>query len=152
MLNALAHQIGQDTSIQGEISDFLHHFTTMWCDFSQLIILSFHDLVRDNLTDTTTLTNAAILLPVQSGAVLQCHSQDVRFVYVRANVNYNDKIAYGVHTFCTKYFIELPQDIHNMTNGAGVAYTLTSYGGPDDLCTYNTFSTETLITNRTLQQ
>jgi hypothetical protein len=55
MLTALAQQIGQDTSIQGDISNFLHRFSTMWCAFSSLTIVSFHDSVGDHIPDTTTV-------------------------------------------------------------------------------------------------
>ena len=116
MLTALAHQIGQDTSIQGDISDFLHRFSTVWCDFSKLTVVSFHDSVGEHIPDTTTVADPAILLPVQNGAVITCRALDVRFVYVRADIDYSDKIASGVCTFRTEYFIELPQATYNMTD------------------------------------
>ena len=39
----------------------------VWCDFSQLTISSFHDLIVDLIPNTTTLANTTILLPVQNG-------------------------------------------------------------------------------------
>ena len=151
MLTALGQQIGQETSIQGEISDFLHRFNTMWNDFSQLSILSFHDSIGNVINNTTTIADDSILLPVQDGALLQCRSPDVRFVYVRADVDYSDKIDAGVRTFRTEYFVELPHTTHNMTNGAGAAYALTTFGGPDDLRLYTLAERNTLIFTRTLQ-
>jgi hypothetical protein len=151
MLTALGHQIGQETSVQGEISDFLHRFETTWSDFSQLSILSFHDSVGDVIDNTTTAADDSVLLPIQNGAVLQCRSPDIRFVYVRADIDYSDKIDSGVSTFRTEYFIELPHDTNNMTNGAGNAYTLTTFSGPDDLRTYTAADRATLVFTRTLQ-
>ena len=55
MLTALGHKIGQSTTVTGEMSDFIHCFNSMWCDFSQLTIISFHNSVRYLMNDMATI-------------------------------------------------------------------------------------------------
>jgi hypothetical protein len=41
-----------------------------------------------------------------------------------------------------EYYVQLPQSSHNLNNGAGIAYTLTSWLGPSDLRTMSTVSVQ----------
>ena len=49
------------------------------------------------------------------------------------------------------YYIELPQVLRAMTNGAGVAYNLVSFLGVDDLCTFTPPEVKTVLLNPCLQ-
>jgi len=153
VMTAFGHQIGQSTAIEGEMTDFLRRFMDRWRDLQQLTIVSIHDSVGDVIADTSVANTIATLLPIQNGAVGACRRSDIRFINVRANVDYSDKIEnVALSRFATEYFIELPQTTHAMLNGANAAYNLTTFDGPDDLNAYTPADVQTHITYRTLQQ
>ena len=152
MLTALGHQIGQSTFIEGKMSDFLRRFEDQWSNLQLVKILSFHNSIGDPIVDTCIAGSRAILLPIQNGVVGNCRRGDIRFVYVRANVDYSDKIDGPMNRFIIEYFIELPQSTYQLLNGGGVAYSLTTFGGPDNLNTYTSADIQTHIVSHTLQQ
>jgi hypothetical protein len=49
------------------IQDWTRYFQYHWSDFRHFKVLSFHGTKGDMMTNTTDLTNPAILLPVQDG-------------------------------------------------------------------------------------
>ncbi len=66
-LDALGQQLNLAATVDGVRDDWLRFFHDSWCDFSRLAILSFHNDVGDQINDTMTAANKAILLPVIDG-------------------------------------------------------------------------------------
>ena len=72
-----------------------------------------------------------------NGAYMTCR-KNVKFVCVQLSVNFIDLVTIdnpGPTTLRSEYFIKLPQTTHQLTNGAGSAYNLTTFHGTADLCT-----------------
>ncbi len=71
-LDALGQQLNLAAMVDGVRNDWLRFFHDSWCDFSRLAILSFHNDAGDQINDTTTAANTAILLPVIDGILANC--------------------------------------------------------------------------------
>ena len=139
-LDALGHQL--DWVIQ----DWL-------CHFYRLSILSFHNTKGTQAVDTTDAADTAILPPVVDGAVTECR-KNVKFVCVQLSISFSDFVTVanpGPTTLQTEYYIELPQTSRPMTNGAGVAYNLTTFHGTADLRTLTEEQVRAEILDFTLQ-
>jgi hypothetical protein len=68
--------------------------------------------------------------------VADCRQKDVRYVRVQLSLNFAGLLGpqhIGASVIKSKYYIELPQTLVNMTNGAGAAYVLMTYHGPADI-------------------
>ena len=128
-LDALGHQLSLSATVEGIINDWLRYFYDRWCDFQALQIPSFHNTRGNEVNDMTTTADPSILLPVINGALNTC-CKNVKFVRVQLSVNFVNLVTIanpGPTTLRIKYFIELPQTTHQMTNRAGNAYTLTTF-------------------------
>ena len=108
-------------------------------NFNNLSILSFHRSNGVRIDTTTTAGDAAILLPVINGNLVNCRQQDVRFVRVQCTLDFVGLTTVDPYPVATilraSYYIELPQTSRAMTNGPGAAYTLVSFLGVDNICT-----------------
>jgi hypothetical protein len=139
VIDAFGAQLNSSSTVEGILSDWRRFFSERWMDFSYLTILSFHQSSGDRIDDTTTPGDPAILLPIIDGAYANCRKQDVRFVRVQCNLDFNELTTTDTYPVSTtlrfSYYMELPQETRAMTNGAGAAYTLVSFLGVDDLRT-----------------
>jgi hypothetical protein len=152
-LDALGHQLNLSATVKGIITDWLRYFYDRWYDITQLQILSFHNTKGDEVNDTTDATDSSILLPVIDGAYMTCR-KNVKFVHVQLLVNFIDLVTIdnpGPTTLRSEYFIELPQTTHQLTNGAGTAYNLTTFHGTADLCTLTSQEIQAEILDFTFQ-
>jgi hypothetical protein len=70
--DALGQQLNLAAMVDGVRDDWLYFFHDIWCDFSRLAILSFHNNVGDQINDMTTAADTAILLPVVNGILINC--------------------------------------------------------------------------------
>ena len=85
-----------------------------------------------------TAADASILLPVQNGAANTCRAPGVKFVRMQLALNYADLNRIDPAPYTTlrgEYYIQLPQDSIDLTNGAGNPYCLTTLTGASDLRT-----------------
>jgi hypothetical protein len=87
MLDALGAQLNLSASVEGMIKEWLWFFQDSWFDFSLLQILSFYNDTGGQVNNTMTVTNPAILLPLQDGPINDCHKA-IKFVRVQLNLNY----------------------------------------------------------------
>ena len=152
-LDALGHQLTRSATVKGVINNWLQYFYDRWCNFQALQILSFHNTRGNKVHNTTTMADSSILFPVTDGTLNTCH-KNVKFVRVQLSVNFVDLVTItnpGPTTLIIEYFIELPQTTHQMTNGAGNAYTLTMFHGAGDLGTLTPEEIKVDILNHTLQ-
>jgi hypothetical protein len=108
-------------------------------DFGHLTILSFHNSQGNWMDDTTTVSNAQVLLPIVNGILADCHKQDLRIVHVQCTLDFVPLIMVEPYPISpilhVSYYIKLPQTMQSMMNRNNVTYNLTSYLGPGDLCT-----------------
>ena len=152
-LDALGYQLNLSAMVKGVINDWLWYFHDRWCDFHQLLILSFHNTKRNEVTDSTDATDSSILLPVVDGALNTCR-KNVKIFRVQLSVNFIDLVTIdnpGPTTVRIEFFIELPQTTRQMTNGAGNAYNLTMFHGTADLRILTSKEIQVEILNCTLQ-
>ena len=152
-LDALGHQLNLSVTVDGVIQDWLRHFYDRWSDFNRLSILSFHNTKGTQAVDTTDAADTAILPPVVDGAITECR-KNVKFVRVQLSISFLDLVTVanpGPTTLRTEYYIELPQTSRPMTNGAGVAYNLTTFHGTADLRTLTEEQVRAEILDFTLQ-
>ena len=108
----------------------------------------------DQINDTTTATNTAILLPVIDGILANCRRSNAKFVRVQITLDFRPLVSIdppGLTTLCVGYYIELPQTSRAMTNGVGVGYNLVTYHGPGDLPTLTMRQVQDNILAQTLQ-
>jgi hypothetical protein len=73
MLDTLGAQLNLSASVKGMIEEWLWFFQDSWFDFSLLQILSFHNDAGGQVNNTTTVTDPAILLPLQDKPINDCH-------------------------------------------------------------------------------
>jgi len=152
-LNALGHQLNLSATVEGVITDWLRYFYDFWCDFNQLQILSFHNTKGDEITDLTDATDSSIILPVIDGAYGTCH-KNVIFIRIQLSVNFIDLVTIdnpGPTTLRSEYFIELPQTMHQLFNGAGSTYNLMTFHGTADLRTLTSQKIQAEILDYSLQ-
>jgi hypothetical protein len=139
VIDAFRAQLNATLTMEGIVSNWKRFFTDCWYNFHHLTIMSFHNSEGTVMNDTTTATNAQILLPMKNGVVAACRQQDIKFIWVQCVIDFAPLITalpYPTGTvLCRVYYIELPQGTRAMTNGNGEAYTLASYLGPANLRT-----------------
>ena len=136
MLDTLGTQINLNATVDGTVGDWYRYFDRNWCNFAHLSILSFHNDAGTQVVDSVTAGDASILLPVQDGAVANCRRANIKFVRVQLNLDFLTLVTLrppGNTILRTEYYIELPQDSCDLTNGNNQAYRLTTYLGPGDL-------------------
>ncbi len=71
-LDALGNQLNLAVTMDGVLQEWTRYFQDHWYDFRYLKILSFHDTKGDMMSNTTSKTEPARLLPVQDGNVANC--------------------------------------------------------------------------------
>jgi hypothetical protein len=138
MLDTLGAQLNLSAIVNSILGDWNCHFCHNWCNFANLTILLFHNDTGTQVNDTITANDLTVLLPVIDGTVTACQKQHIRFVCVQMNLDFASLVTLnppGVTVLCVKFYIELPQGSRNMTNSNGASYCLTTYLGPDDICT-----------------
>jgi hypothetical protein len=125
-------------TIDSLVYDFTQVYKDGWFDPANLQILSFHDSTGTRINNTTVAGDPTALLPVINGVLANCRQQDVRFVCVQVSLDFAHLLGAG-HVGATvlklMYYLELPQQSVNMTNGAGAAYVLTTYHGHVNITT-----------------
>jgi hypothetical protein len=122
--------------IDGLVYNFTQVYKDGWFDPANLQILSFHDSSWTRINNTTVAGNPTTLLPVINGVLANCHQQDVHFVCIQVSLDFAHFLGAG-HVGATvlksMYYLKLPQQSANMTNGAGAAYVLMTYHGPANI-------------------
>jgi hypothetical protein len=152
-LNTLGHQLNLSATVKGMIHDWLHHYNVCWFDFSQLVILSFHDKKGNQVNNTMISGDPSTLLRVVDSAVANCYWH-IKFVHVQLSINFIDLVTVdhpGPTTLRTEYYIELLQTTCAMTNETRTAYNLKTFHGAGDLRTLSQQVVQVEILNHTLQ-
>jgi hypothetical protein len=119
------------------LSDWTRHFCCNWCNFEHLSILSFHSNAGTQVNNTVTANDSAVLLPIADGSLAGCRKQ-ICFVRLQLNLYFSSLVMAGIQGVTilrVEYYMELPQGSHDLQNDRGVAYRLTTFLGPDNLCT-----------------
>ena len=80
-LDALGHQLNLGATVEGVINDWLRYFYDRGCDFQTLQILSFHNIKRNEVSDSTDVADSLILLLVVNDGLNTCR-KNVTFVRV----------------------------------------------------------------------
>jgi hypothetical protein len=153
-LDTLGTQLNLIATVDGTINDWLRFFYDSWFDFSKLTILSFHNAKGDIMTTTTDATDPLVLLPVVDGALANCRKKDVKFVCVQLTIDYAPLVNVnppGATVLRTEYYIELPQTSVQVRDGAGNAYNLLTFHGPEDLCTMSPAEVQAQLLDVTFQ-
>jgi hypothetical protein len=135
---AMADRLDLMLTAESSLADWERKLRNNWANFSNLTILSWHGGNGTIIPNTVTAADASILLPVQNGAVTDCRAPGVKFVRVQLALNYADlnRIDPPPNTTLRgEYYIQLPQDSTDLTNGAGNPYRLTTFTGAADLRT-----------------
>ncbi len=155
IIDAFGAQLNASLMKEGIISDFKRHFSNNWMCFQNLTILSFHDSAGDIVNNTTSPGDPQILLPIQDGHLAHCRSGGVRFVRVQCVLDFASLVTavpYPTSMILhVLYYIELPQGLCAMVNGAGGAYNLVSFLGVNDLRTLTPPEVKATILNPCLQ-
>jgi hypothetical protein len=118
-LDALGHQVNLSATVDKVIHNWVCHYNNRWFNFSQLVILSFHDKKGNHVNNTMIAGNLSVLLPVVDGAIAYCHHH-IKFMRLQLSVNFIDLVTVnhpGPTTLWTEYNIKLPQTMHAMTMG-----------------------------------
>ena len=144
----LADRMNLMLTAEAGLADWERKLPKNWSNFQYLKILSWHDEKGTRINNTTIPGDSSILLPVQDGNVADCRSPGVKFVRVQLELDFADltiatanPAPYNV-VLRGEYYVQLPQSSHNLNNGAGTTYTLTSWLGPSDLRTMSTVSVQ----------
>jgi hypothetical protein len=87
MLDILGAQLNLSAIVDGVLGNWTCHFHCKWCNFANLLILSFHDNAGNKVNNTTTTNDSAALLPVIDGPLAGCCKQ-VCFVRVQLNLEF----------------------------------------------------------------
>jgi hypothetical protein len=155
VIDAFGAQLNASSTVKGILSNWRCFFQEHWIDFGHLLILSFHNSQGARMDNTTTATNAQVLLPIQNGPLAGCPKQDVQIVQVQCTLDFASLITVDPYpissTLRVMDYIELPQSSQGIMNGSGVAYNLNSYLGPADLRTLTLEVVRTTILNPVLQ-
>jgi hypothetical protein len=154
IIEAMAMQLNCNATADGLMYDWKSVLDEGWYNPALLQILSFHNSAGLEIINTTTNTDASILLPVVDGNLANCRKSDVCFVRVQITLDYATLFAAG-HTGPTSiksmYYIELLNTIAPMINGSGIIYNLSTYHGPADICTITATKVLTEIVDLCLQ-
>jgi hypothetical protein len=68
-LDALGYQLNLGARVNGVIHNWLRQYKDHWFNFSQLVILSFHDKKGNQVNNTTIAGDPSVLLPVINGTL-----------------------------------------------------------------------------------
>jgi hypothetical protein len=129
MLDTLGAQLNLSAIVSGVLGDWNHHFCCNWCNFANLMILSYHIDGGAQVNNTTTANDSAILLPVINGPTTACWKQHICFVCVQMNQDFLSLVTVdppGVTVLGVKFDFKLPQETRDMNNSRE-AYCLTTY-------------------------
>ncbi len=139
VIDAFGTQLNASLTVKGIFTNWRRFFQKRWMNFNNLLILSFHRSNGDRIDTITTTSNAAILLPVINGNLVNCRQQYVQFVRIQCTLDFVGLTTVNPYPvamiFQASYYIELPQTSRAMTNGAGAAYTLVSLLGVNGIRT-----------------
>lgn len=153
-LEMFGQQCDSVTTVEGLLFDWLGRFDDQWFSPACLTILSYHSSTGVLINDTTDPNDPSILLPIADGPLAVCRSADVSFVRVRCELDYADLVTMtnpGNTVLRVMYYIELPQTTHNMINGNGQPYILTTFGGVDNILTLDVGLIQDDILTMTMQ-
>ena len=154
LLDALGTQLNCSAIVDSLIFDWRSCFDDHWGDFTHLTIQLFHNSARAMINNTSTTANPNILLPVQSGAVANCHKEDVHFVRVLCSLDFTPLFTIvnpGPTILRVSFHVELPQMTVAMAHANGATYNLTTWHGIEDLSTLTREQLRTLILEPCLQ-
>ena len=87
-LDVLGQRLNLAATVDSVRDDWLCFVHNSWCDFSRLTILSFHNNAGDQINNTTTAANMAILLPVINDIIQNCRRPNIKFVRVQINLDF----------------------------------------------------------------
>ena len=144
----LADRLNLMLTAEAGLADWERKLSKNWSNFQYLKILSWHDERGARINNSTTPGDSSILLPVQDGNIADCRSPGVKFVRVQLELDFSNLTIATArpapHNVVLRgeYYVQLPQSSRNLNNGAGAAYTLTSWLGPSDLRTMSTVSVQ----------
>jgi hypothetical protein len=85
ILDVIGTQLYCSTSVDSLMFDWRSLFDSAWYGFCNLAIVTFHYSIGAEIKNTTTASDAAVLLPIQNGAKSSCCQKDVYFLYLWAN-------------------------------------------------------------------
>ena len=154
IFDAIGTQLNCSAIVDGLLYDWRQTFDDGWYDFANLSIISFHDSAGAQINNTTVAGTPAILLDVLNGNLSNCRQQDVRFVRVSCSIDFAPLFTLrnpGNTILRVGFYLELPQTTVAMTNGAGVAYNLTTWHGAADLSTLTRDKVRALILEPSMQ-
>jgi hypothetical protein len=136
MLDVLGAQLNLSIIVNGMLGNWTCHFCCNWHNFQHLFILSFHSNAGTQVNDTISAYDLANLLPIADGFLASCCKQ-ICFLRVQLNLNFSSLVTagtQGVTILHIDYYIKLPQGSCALQNDRGMAYCLTTFLGPNDLC------------------
>ena len=126
VLDFIAGRCGAENNARIAISQWTSRLTTMWCDPTQLTVISYHNsagVVIDNAIDDTT----GQLKPIDDGTVDSRRPEDVAFAKVRLTIDYQDLHYKNEECkYSCNYFIPLPIGEIIFLNTAGNPVTRTT--------------------------
>jgi hypothetical protein len=88
VIDTFGAQLNATSTVGGIVSDWKPFFADHWYNFHHLTIMSFHNSEGKVMTNTTTATDAQILLPMQNGVVAACRQQEIKFVWVQCIIDF----------------------------------------------------------------
>ncbi len=154
ILDAIGTQLYCSTIVDGLMFDWQSLFDSAWYNFCNLSIVTFHDSSSAEIKNTTTASNAAILLPVQDRAKALCCQKDVCFVCIMCNVDFSELItvpSYKPTVLHAGFYLEFQQSTVAMLDGHNFTYNLTTWHGVADLTTLTSDEVCMLILEPCLQ-
>jgi hypothetical protein len=88
MLDTLSAQLNLSTIVDGILGNWNPHFHCNWCNFANLMILSYHNDGGAQVNNTTTANVLAILLPIINGPTTAFLKQHICFVCIQMNLDF----------------------------------------------------------------
>jgi hypothetical protein len=155
IFDALGLQLNCMATIDGLVYNFTQVYKDGWYNPTNLQIVSLHDSTRTRINNTTVAGNPTILLPVINGPLAACRQQDMRFVHVQVSLNFAHLLGtrhVGPTVLKLMYYLELPQQLANMTNGAGATYVFSTYHGLANIATMSAREVSKTIIGPCLQR
>lgn len=131
--------LGCQTVVAGLKTDFMDFFHDNWLNMNHLEILSFHNTAGAVIGNATLPNDPAVLKPVVDGAVANCRPADVHYVRLQLTLDYAD-LATGASatdntTLRCQFYLELPQTLEIVLDGAANPRSLVTFHGAADLRT-----------------
>jgi len=133
---ALAERLDLMLTAKSNLADWERRLTKNRYHFANLTIISWHNARGAAMTNTTSVDNPTVLLPVQDGEAAGCHAEGVKFIRVSLALDFSDLSTTIPPPTCVlrgMYYIELPQWTVQLMDGNGNQYNLTTYHGAGDL-------------------